>query len=131
MIRILTTGLLAGSIALALNFVIASLALRFTGVPRGFPPFTILPLAAGSIGGALLAALVYAAMQSLFPHSGTTFPVIAGLTLLVSFLLPLRLSYTKSPRFAGVTLPAQITLGVMHTVVAVCSVSLLLRRSMS
>lgn len=90
MLHFLGTGLLAGAIALGINAASASLALKFTGVPRGFPPFTIYAPLAGCIGGSVLAALAYATIQALAPQPETIFVAAAALTLLASFSLPRR-----------------------------------------
>jgi hypothetical protein len=49
--------------------------------------------------------------------------------LALSFALPLRLSFTKSHRFAGVTPSAQAMLVLMHTVIATVAVVTLLGES--
>jgi hypothetical protein len=55
--------------------------------------------------------------------------VTAGTILLIaSYYLPWRLTFSTSPRFAGVTVPAQFALGLLHTIVfAVVLISFLRR----
>jgi hypothetical protein len=59
-------------------------------------------------------------------HPERMFLFVAVGALALSFALPLRLSFTKSPRFAGVTPSAQAMLVLMHTVVATVAVVTLL-----
>ncbi len=110
-----------------LGFVFA----RQTGVPRDFPPFTPLPLITGSVGGPLIATAGYLMLQLLLANQmllDVVF-VAAGVSLLVvSYRLPRRLSFTNSPRFAGVTVPAQLAFGSLHTLVAGVSIAVLLWR---
>lgn len=102
-----------------------------TGVPRGFPPFTPLPLITGSIGGPLLATAGYVLLWSFIPSRmllNVVFVVAGTLLMVWSYRLPRRLSFTKSPRFAGVTVPAQLALGFLHTLVVGVSVAAFLWR---
>ena len=108
-----------------LETLIAQFALRITGVPKGFPPFTTLPLLSGVVGGFLLAAMAYAVIGLVAAHPHRVFFFVAIATLALSFALPLRLSFTKSKRFAGVTPSAQMFLALMHTVVATGAVTAL------
>ena len=105
----------------------AILARKVTGVPEDFPPFTALPLLSGVAGGFLGAAAVYAIVRwsSISPDRLFFFVAIAFLAL--SFALPIRLSFTKSHRFAGVTPAAQMTLALFHTIIASSSVIALTR----
>lgn len=127
--RTLLLSLLAATIALIVDLAIAAIASRFTHVPRDFPPFTFLPIVSGAVGGAVLAALTYSLLRAVTSHPDKAFFLVAIVALALSFLLPLRLSYTKSPRFAGVTPAAQMVLVLMHAVVATTSVVTLLARS--
>ena len=117
---------LAAVIAFALDWLIGVAAPNLTQVPRSFPPFTTLPILAGACGGAILASIAYSLLKASAKHPERTFFFVAALALALSFLLPLRLSFTKSTRFAGVTTSAQMVLILMHTVVAVVSVLTLL-----
>ena len=104
---------------------------RLTGVPRDFPPFTPLPLITGSIGGPLMVSAGYLLLWLLVPDQtllNLVFVVTGALLLVWSYRLPRRLSFTKSPRFAGVTVPAQFALGFLHTVVVGVSVAAFLWR---
>ena len=105
----------------ALSFV----ALKTTGVPDGFPPFTKLPLASGVAGGFLGCSALYALIRVAASNPNRMFCFVAIAYLVLSFALPVRLSFTKSPRFAGVTPAAQMMLVLFHTIVAACSVSIL------
>jgi hypothetical protein len=118
---------LSTSVCLAVGFVL----LRTTGVPPTYPPFSPLPIASGAIGGALLVTLGYWALAALIRDRGTVNAafVAAGVILLVaSFYLPYRLSHTTSPRFAGVTVAAQVGQGLLHILVAGVSGYCFLRR---
>ena len=76
----------------------------------------------------MLAALAYAVIRPMTKQPEKVFLFVAIITLALSFALPLRLSFTRSPRFAGVTPTAQMILVLMHTVVATVSVAALLAR---
>ncbi|HEY1946786.1 MAG TPA: hypothetical protein VGG97_07260 [Bryobacteraceae bacterium] len=117
----------AALVTLLAEWAIANLALRITGVPKGFPPFTFLPILSGVAGGFFLASLAYAIIRANFSQPQQSFLFVAVITLAVSFALPLRLSFTKSKRFAGVTPAAQITLVLMHSLVAAAATIVLTR----
>lgn len=104
---------------------VAQIATRVTGVPKGFPPFTALPILSGVAGGFILASLTYGVLHMLTPRVDRVFFFIAILALALSFALPIRLSFTKSQRFAGVTPAAQMFLALMHTIVAAGAVTAL------
>jgi hypothetical protein len=108
-----------------LLWLLAALALRFTGVPKGFPPFTALPLLSGVFGGFLGASAVYALIGAVSRQPNRIFLFISLAVLALSFALPLRLSFTKSHRFVGATPAAQMTLALMHTVIATAAVAVL------
>jgi len=78
--------------------------------------------------GAVLASISYAITQAVSRQPDKTFLFVAVAALVLSFALPLRLSFTKSARFAGVTPAAQMILVLMHTVVATISVAILLTK---
>ncbi len=109
-------AILSTCVCVPLGFVL----LRIAGVPPTYPPLLPQQITSGTVGGALLVALGYALLAALFPDKRTrhaVFLTLAAVLLLLSFHLPYRLSYTKSPRFAGVTLGAQIGQCLLHTVV--------------
>ena len=103
--------------------IVGRVLLRTTGVPSTFPPLTPLSLTSGAVGGALLVTLGYWLSTAVFRNHRTAVAVFVGagvVLLLASFHLPYRLSYTTSPRFAGVTTAAQVGQvgqGVLHTLV--------------
>ncbi len=107
--------------------LMAAVAVRFTGVPKGFPPFTTLPLLSGVLGGFLCASAVYALVRTVSSQPDRVFFFVSIAFLALSFALPLRLSFTKSPRFSGVTPAAQMTLALMHTVIATAAITVLTR----
>ncbi len=125
--RLLAAAALAGAAAFVLDLLVAAVALRVTGVPRDFPPFSALPILSGAAGGALGAALVYALLRGFARQPDRAFLFTVLLVLALSFLLPVRLSFTRSSRFAGVTPAAQAVLALMHTVVAASAVVCLTR----
>ncbi len=108
-----------------LIWLIASLAMRSTGVPKGFPPFTVLPLLSGVVGGYLGATVIYLILRSVVGNPNRAFLFIAMTLLALSFALPIRLSYTKSHRFFGVTPAAQMALALIHTTLATLIVAVL------
>ncbi len=115
----------AALVVFLLDTLLAQIALRVTEVPKGFPPFTALPILSGVVGGFLLAAITYAVLQLVTPQANRVFFFVAIAALALSFALPIRLSFTKSARFAGVTPAAQMFLALMHTVVATGAVTAL------
>lgn len=127
MLRIICYTALAAGLAFAIDFAIGQAGFRLAQVPRAFPPFTVLPILSGAIGGPVLAAVTFALVQALFAQPERKFLFVAIFALAVSFALPLRLSFTKSSRFAGVTPTAQMILVLVHTVVATVSVAAVLQ----
>ena len=110
---------------------IAYLLLKTTGVPITYPPLLPMQIISGTIGGALLVTLGYWLLTALVPHPKTLnlIFITLGLILLVaSYHLPYRLSYTTSPRFAGVTVAAQFGQAFLHTIVVLLSMLCFLRR---
>jgi hypothetical protein len=109
---------IAALTAFLVDYGVAQVALRITGVPKDFPPFTLLPILSGVIGGFLFGSVAYAIIRASFVRPERVFLFVAVTALALSFSLPLRLSFTKSRRFAGATPAAQIALVLMHSVVA-------------
>ncbi len=128
MLRTILLTCLAGTVALIVDLAIGAAAPRFTQVPPSFPPFTFLPILSGTFGGAILASIAYSILKGFAKQPDRTFFFVVAFTLALSFALPLRLSFTRSPRFAGVTTSAQMVLILMHTVVATISVVTLLTK---
>ena len=126
MFRVVLLMLFACTFAFAIDIMIALAGLRFTNVPSDFPPFTLLPILSGCVGGVVMASLTYAVLKLVSAHPERMFLFVAVGALALSFALPLRLSFTKSHRFAGVTPSAQAMLVLMHTVVATVAVVTLL-----
>ena len=126
--RTVLMTLLAAVVASLVDLAIGAAAPRFTQVPRNFPPFTWLPILSGTVGGAVLAAVAYATLHRVSKHPDRLFFFVAIGSLALSFGLPLRLSFTKSVRFAGVTPAAQMVLVLMHAVVATVSVVMLIAK---
>ena len=54
----------------ALEYAVAAAQMRFTGVPKGFPPFTALPILSAVAVGFVFATLAYAVVKftSSFPN---------------------------------------------------------------
>lgn len=111
----------AALIALLVDLAIGASAVRLTGVPRDFPPFTFLPLLSGAVGGTLLASGVYSLIKASTHNPDRVFFFASLGAFVVALGLPLRLSFTRSARFAGVTPSAQMVLVLMHAVVATVS----------
>ena len=122
LLRISLLMLFACTFAFAIDIMIALAGLRFTRVPSDFPPFTLLPILSGCVGGVVMASLTYAILKAVSSQPERMFLFVAVCALALSFALPLRLSFTKSRRFAGVTPSAQAMLVLMHTVVATVAV---------
>lgn len=126
-LKILTSVVTAAVAATIINLLIALIASLLLRAPRTFAPFTFLPIISGCFGGAVLAGLFYYALHLLFDRPQIAFLVAASIALLLSFHLPFRLTNHRSPRFAGATRRIQLTLCLMHTVVAVTSVCFVLQ----
>lgn len=118
---------LAALVTFCVVWGVANVALRLTGVPKDFPPFTALPLLSGVVGGFLGASIVYALLVAFARRPDKTFFFVAIAVLATSFGLPLRLSFTHSHRFAGVTPAAQMTLALLQTIIATSAVWVLTR----
>jgi hypothetical protein len=131
MLRTIALTLSAGAISFVVDMAIGTTASRFTGVPPAFPPFTFLPVLSGTFGGAVLASIVYAILRASARNSDRLFFFITLAVFALSLGLPLRLSFTKSHRFAGVTPPAQMVLVLMHAVVATVSFVILTSKAES
>ena len=129
MLRTLSLTFLAATLAFVIDFLLGRIGLRFTHVPKDFPPFTALPILSGALGGAVLASLTLGIIGAIAKQPERSFLLVAVVALALSFALPLRLSFTKSKRFAGVTPAAQMMLVLMHTVVAVTCVTTLLTKA--
>ncbi len=129
--EIWTRFALAAAVTTFLCLITATVLLFITGVPRSYPPLSPLPIVSGTVGGALLVTLGYWFLSAIIRDPKTlnlVFFTLGILLLIASFHLPYRLSYTQSPRFAGVTLAAQVGQGLLHTMVVVLSMICFLRR---
>ena len=121
MIRTMVLTLWAAGIAFVVDLVIGTVAPRLTGVAQNFPPFTLLPILSGTVGGVLCASIVYSVLRATVRQPDRIFFFVTLTVFALALLLPLRLSFTRSPRFAGVTPSAQMVLVLMHAVVATVS----------
>jgi hypothetical protein len=81
------------------------------------------------VTGAVLASLSYAIIRAVSRQPEKAFFFVAVVALILSFASPLRLSFTTSAGFAGVTPAAQMILVLTQTVVATISVAMLLTQS--
>ncbi len=120
---------IAAFVALVVDLAIGAAASRLTGVPRDFPPFTFYPLLSGTVGGTILASVVYATIRASAQNPDRIFFFVSLGVFALALGLPLRLSFTRSVRFAGVTPSAQMVLVLMHAVVATVSFVILTNRS--
>src|SRR5262245_40646762 len=119
--QIVTRFAVAAALTTVVCLTVGDVLLATTGVPETYPPLRPLPIISGTVGGAVLVTLGYSLLAALTRDRKTlvTLFVAAGVVLLLaSFYLPYRLSHTRSPRFAGVTVAAQIGQGLLHTLVA-------------
>ncbi len=122
---------LAAGLLVPLNLVLGFVFARLTNVPPGFAPFTPAPIVAGSVAGPLISTVGYLLLWTFVRDQRALHLVFvaAGIALLVaSYYLPWRLTYSVSPRFAGVTIAAQFALGLLHTIVVGVSIVSFLRR---
>ena len=111
--EILGRFVLAAGLLVPLNLVLGFVFARLTNVPSGFAPFTPAPIVAGSVAGPLISTVGYLLLWTFVRDQRALHLVFvaAGIALLVaSYYLPWRLTYSVSPRFAGVTIAAQFAL---------------------
>ena len=126
-LRFLTAAVLTSFVCLPVAFVL----LKTTGVPPTYPPLLPQQIVAGTLGGAFLVTLGFWLLSASFRDRKTlniVFVVLGVALLIASFYLPYRLSYTSSPRFAGVTLAAQVGQGFLHTLVVGLSMMCFVRQ---
>ena len=123
--RTLLLTLTASIVAFAVDFGIATVSQTVTRVPQGFPPFSLLPVLSGTLGGNMLASITYAILRLVSRNRDRVFFFVTLTDFTLSLALPLRLSFTRSDRFAGVTPSAQMVLVLMHAIVAVFSFTIL------
>lgn len=129
--EVLGRFVLACAILIPLLVLLGQVLLRVTGVPASYPPLTPLPLISGAVGGSLISAVGYVLLSTFTKDQKTLWTaliVLALFLLVVSFNLPWRLSYTRSARFAGVTVSAQVAQALLHCVVVGTNLAVLLRR---
>jgi mannose/fructose/N-acetylgalactosamine-specific phosphotransferase system component IIC len=122
--ELMSRFVLAATLTTAVCVPLALSLLRITGVPSSYPPLLPQQIVAGTVGGALLVTLGYALLAAIFPDKKvrhTVFMVLAALLTVLSYQLAYRLTYTTSPRFAGVTVAAQIGQCLLHTIVVMLS----------
>jgi hypothetical protein len=116
---IVTRGLVAVIVALAINALLLAVGRGFLPVPSGFEPMqwrpVLLTTAAGAVGG----AVVYALLDRVTTRTDRFFLLVAALVLVVSFT-PLVTEFL--PR-----LPTTVVgfVGLLHVVVAVVTVGTL------
>lgn len=129
--EIWTRFALAAALTTVVCLIVAFILLRLTGVPLTYPPLLPQQIIAGTVGGVLLVTLGYWFLSALIRDQKTLTSVFLwlGVVLTVaSFYLPYRLTYTTSPRFAGVTLAAQVGQGLLHVLVVGLSMLCFVRR---
>ncbi|HEX9996878.1 MAG TPA: hypothetical protein VGB45_07035 [Abditibacterium sp.] len=129
--QIWTRFALACALTTPICLALAWILIRVTGVPPTYPPLLPQQIIAGTVGGALLVTLGFWILQSAIRDPKTrnwVFVSLGILLMIASYHLPYRLSYTKSPRFAGVTVAAQWGQVFLHTVVVLGSMFPFLRR---
>jgi mannose/fructose/N-acetylgalactosamine-specific phosphotransferase system component IIC len=115
---------LAATLTTAFCVPLGLTLLKITGVPPTYPPLLPQQLLAGTVGGALLVTLGYALLTAILPEKKlrhTVFMLLAAVLTVASYQLAYRLTYTTSPRFAGVTVAAQIGQCLLHTIVVMLS----------
>jgi mannose/fructose/N-acetylgalactosamine-specific phosphotransferase system component IIC len=119
--ELLSRFALAATLTTACCVPLALVLLRVTGVPVSYPPLLPQQILAGSVGGALITALGYAFLSAILPNRQLRhliFLSLAVVLVILSFYMPYRLSFTQSPRFAGVTPAAQVGQALLQVIVA-------------
>ena len=121
--RIVLATAIALAIAVPLNLASEALArLAFTVSPQ-FEPFqgTVAPYTAG---GLALAAVVYAVLRRFVRDADRVYVRLAIVALVLSWFPDVALLFINEP---GATVPAVVSLMVMHAVTAAIVVTLLVR----
>ena len=129
--QIVTRFAEAAGLTTVVCLIVGHVLLLTTGVPPTYPPLRPLQIVSGTVGGAFLVAVGYALLAAVVRDRRTLVLLfVAGgvILLIASFYLPYRLSFTKSIRFAGVTVAAQLGQCLLHTLVVGMSVAVFLRR---
>jgi len=122
-VRIVLATAIALAIAVPLNLAIEAMArLAFTVSPQ-FEPFqgTVAPYTAG---GVILAGIAYRVVRRFFREADRVYLRLAVVALVLSWIPDVTLLFINEP---GATVPAVVSLMVMHAVTAAIVVTLLVR----
>ncbi len=117
--RLWLVAFLVGCITTLLDWAVATLATPIVYAPADYPSFSLLPLFAGCMLGALGGCAVLLRLDRKTQRPVRNFYRIAAIVLLVSYTLPVLPIVNPLPRFAGVNWGIAITLMGMHTLTAV------------
>jgi hypothetical protein len=114
---------LALFIAIPLDLAIEAFARQAFAVSPDFPPFqgSVEPYTAGGI---VLAGLVYGVLRHFVSDANRVYLRLAIVALVLSWIPDVALLFINEP---GATVPAVVSLMVMHAVAAVVVVTVLLR----
>jgi hypothetical protein len=114
---------LALFIAIPLDLAIEAFARQAFAVSPDFPPFqgSVAPYTAGGI---VLAGLVYGVLRHFVSDANRVYLRLAIVALVLSWIPDVALLFINEP---GATVPAVVSLMVMHAVAAVVVVTVLLR----
>jgi hypothetical protein len=123
--RVWWTGTLAAIASAGINTLIGAAAVHLFVVSPTFVPLTIPPILLWSGVGALGAASAFAYVTRHAQRPRQAFRRIAGIVLLVSFVPDLLL--LTMDLIPGTTLPAVVSLMLMHISTALITVGLLTR----
>jgi hypothetical protein len=121
--RIVLATALALIVAIPVDLAIEAFARQALGVSAQFEPFqgTVAPYSAG---GLVLAGIAYALVQHFFRDANRVYIRIAIVALVLSWIPDVALLFINEP---GATVPAVLSLMVMHAVAATIVVTLLVR----
>jgi hypothetical protein len=121
--RIVLATAVALVVAIPVDLVIEAFARQAFAVSPQFEPFqgTVAPYAAG---GVTLAGVAFAVVQRFFQDAAGVYVRLAIVTLVLSWIPDVALLFINEP---GATVPAVVSLMVMHAVAAAIVVTLLVR----
>ena len=121
--RIVLATAIALVIAIPLDLAIEAFARQAFAVSPDFPPFegSVAPYAAG---GVVLAAVAFAILQRFVRNAARVYVRVAIVVLVLSWIPDVALLFINEP---GATVPAVVSLMVMHAFAAAIVVKLLVR----
>lgn len=124
---IIGASCLATVLAAAINALLAVGAVAAFRIPAAFEPLTLPSVVIASAVGALGAGVCFAVLSRLVRRPVPVFLAVSGVVLAASMYPTIDLALADPPPYPGTGVAPVITLMLMHVVVALVSVTLLIR----